>query len=461
MKLTISRKLLFGYLLMALLTLLVSAYAIFHLQNLNLAAHEIADRDFILVETSKSMVDALLTQESTEKKYFIFQDPSLEQIFWQRAGDFQAGLSRMKNLKSGIVGNKALTDLALLHERYCNFFTQEIALVKEGRLQEAAAISDSSGTTTINEIVSRLKEIQRKTDRAINDQMNFITGQSYKATRMTLGLSLLSLMVGITLALLITSNISRPLRQLQKATGLIAEGNLDHQIKIKRNDEIGALANDFRYMTKRLKILEAMNLDASPLTGLPGNMAIENRIKYLLGKRKLFSLCQVDLDNFKPFADKYGYAWGSEVIKEVADILKSYVANEAADETFIGHIGGDDFVVIAPPQQAKNICRKLVADFEQRTSRFYDHQDAQAGYIIGKDRQGITRKFPLITVSAAIVTDDGTNFKNPLDMAMTAAELKEYAKLLPGSNFVTQADWEKHNILRPTERQNQVDEETN
>jgi len=252
---------------------------------------------------------------------------------------------------------------------------------------------------------------------------------------------------------LITSNISRPLRHLQKATGLIAEGKLDHQVKIKRHDEIGALANDFRYMTQRLKILEEMNLDASPLTGLPGNIAIENRIKDLLAARKLFSLCQVDLDNFKPFADKYGYAWGSEVIKEVANILKNYGENNGAAEIFIGHIGGDDFVVIAAPEPAQDICRKLVAEFENRTSRFYDKQDAQNGYIMGKNRQGVMQKFPLITVTAAIVTDDGTRFKNPLDMAMTAAELKEYAKLLPGSNCLTQEDWEKHNILPPAEQQ--------
>jgi diguanylate cyclase (GGDEF)-like protein len=251
---------------------------------------------------------------------------------------------------------------------------------------------------------------------------------------------------------LITRSISKPLRQLQKATGLIAEGKLDHQISVRRSDEIGALAKSFIYMTQRLKILEEMNLDASPLTGLPGNIAIENRIRYMLDRGKLFSLCQVDLDNFKPFADKYGYGWGSEVIKEVADILKGYVEKKTKEEIFIGHIGGDDFVVIANPGQAKRICQKLVEDFEKRIGRFYDAQDAQRGYITGKDRQGVMQKFPLITVSVAIVTDDGTRFKNPLDIAMTAAELKEYAKLLPGSNYVTEDDWEKHNILHPAEQ---------
>ncbi len=459
MKLTISRKLLFGYLFMALLTLLVSASAIFHLQKLNQAAYDITHRHFIVVETAKSMRDALLAQESTEKKYFIFKDPSLEQIFWQRDADFKAGLETIKKLNTEKSRDKSFNNLALLHDRYGTYFSQEVALLKEGRLQDAMALSDSASRGSIDAMALQLKNIQMGTDKAINDKMSFITSQSSNATTMTLGLSLFSLILGIALALVITRNISKPLRQLQHATSLIAEGNLNHQISVRRNDEIGALAQDFIYMTQRLKILEEMNLNASPLTGLPGNIAIENRITEMLAAGRLFSLCQVDLDNFKPFADKYGYAWGSEVLKEVADTLQEYVEKKPQEEIFIGHIGGDDFVVIASPEQAKRICQKLVADFEKRIGRFYEVQDAQRGYIIGKDRQGITQKFPLITVSVAIVTDDGTRFKNPLDMAMTAAELKEYAKLLPGSNYVTEVDWEKHNILYPAAQQGTLEME--
>jgi diguanylate cyclase (GGDEF)-like protein len=459
MLLTISRKLLFGYLFMALLTLLVSAYAIFHLQKLNQAAHDITNHHFIVVETSKSMRDALLAQERTEKQYFIFKDPSLEQIFWQRSGDFNAGLETIKKLNNGKYRDKGWTNLTLLHDRYGTLFSQEVVLLKDGRPQDAMALSDSAGRATIDEIALQLKNIQTGTEKAINDQMNYIASQSYKATTMTLGLSLFSLILGIALALFITRNISKPLRQLQKATGLIAEGKLDHHISVRRNDEIGALAKDFIYMTQRLKVLEEMNLNASPLTGLPGNIAIENRITEMLNRGNLFALCQIDLDNFKPFADKYGYAWGSEVLKEVADILKDCAAGEPQEEIFIGHIGGDDFVIIAGPEQAKRMCQKLVTEFEKRIRRFYDAQDAQRGYIRGKDRQGVMQIFPLITVSVAIVSDDGTRFKNQLDMAMTAAELKEYAKLLPGSNYVTEEDWEKSNILNPGERQGKLEME--
>jgi GGDEF domain-containing protein len=274
---------------------------------------------------------------------------------------------------------------------------------------------------------------------------------------MTMGLGLLSLLLGITLALIITRNISKPLQQLQKATRLIAEGNLDHKIEARRNDEIGVLAKSFAHMTKRLKVLEALNLDASPLTGLPGNLAIENRIEHLLTQGKLFSLCQVDLDNFKPFADKYGYAWGSEVIKEVANILQGYISEAQLTGIFLGHIGGDDFVVIGNPDYVQSLCKRLVTDFEGRILSFYATEDAQNGYFIGKNRQGIVQKFPLITVTAAIVTDDGSRFKNPLDMARLVAELKEYAKMMPGSNYVTEEYVEKRKLSHPQNLQSTLE----
>jgi GGDEF domain-containing protein len=171
----------------------------------------------------------------------------------------------------------------------------------------------------------------------------------------------------------------------------------------------------------------------------------------------LFSLCQVDLDNFKPFADKYGYAWGSEVIKEVANILQGYINEAQLTGIFLGHIGGDDFVVIGNPDHVQSICKRLVNDFERRILSFYAMEDAQNGYFIGKNRQGIVQKFPLITVTAAIVTDDGSRFKNPLDMARLVAELKEYAKMMPGSNYVTEEYVEKRKLSHPQNLQSTLE----
>jgi diguanylate cyclase (GGDEF)-like protein len=457
MKLTISRKLLLGYLLMALLSVLASAYALYSLQKLNQITYDIANQHYALLEGSKSMMDTLIAQETAEKKYLILKDPSLEQLFWQRSAEFKEALEKIKALKSNPGTHQAITDMTALHENYNKIFANEMLLISNGKPEDAQAISDSAGKAAIDQIALKLRGIQKNTERSINDKMNTIASHGSTAVNWTLGLGLVSLMLGIALALIITRSISRPLKQLQQATAHIAEGNLDHNIIIKRDDEIGALAKSFAYMTQRLKVLEKINLDASPLTGLPGNMAIENKVKELLASGQLFSLSQIDLDNFKPFADKYGYAWGSEVLKEVSNILQECVDETSPQEIFIGHIGGDDFVIIAQPPQVRAVCQKLVRDFKKRILRFYEAEDAQKGFIIGLDRQGVIQKFPLITISAAVVTDNGCRFQNPLDMAMAAAELKEYAKLLPGSNVVTEEDVEKRPIVRPHNEQRSLE----
>jgi len=449
MKLTISRKLLFGYLFMAMLTVLAGAYALFSLQKLTGVVYNITNHQVVLIENSKKMIDILLAQESAEKKYLILKDPELEQIFWQRSDEFKEELGKTHRLTLDRKTKKTIAEMDAQQNHLRELFSPEVLLVQSGQLAEAQAISDTAGRAAIDDMAVKLRRIQKDTDQAINDQMNMIAGQGSTAVNITMGLCLLSLILGITLALVITRNISKPLQQLQKATRLIAEGHLDHKIEARRDDEIGALAKSFAHMTKRLKALEEMNLDASPLTGLPGNLAIENQIEQLLKKGKTFSLCQVDLDNFKPFADKYGYAWGSEVIKEVADILQGYINEAQLAGIFLGHIGGDDFVVIGYSDHVESICKRLVIDFERRILSFYAKEDAQNGYFIGKNRQGIVQKFPLITVTAAIVTDDGSRFKNPLDMARMVAELKEYAKMLPGSNYVTEEYMEKRKLLYP------------
>lgn len=457
MKLSISRKLLLGYLFMALLTVLASAYALFSLQKLSVVAYNITNHHFVLMENSKKLIDILLAQESAEKKYIILKDSELERIFWQRSKDFQEELAGMRHLTLNRKTKNTVIELDALQNRLKELFSEEILMVQNGQFVEAQAISDTAGRATIDEMAVKLRDIQKNTDQAINDEMSLIARQGKTAVNMTMGLGLLSLILGITLALIITRNISKPLQQLQQATQLIAEGNLDHKIEARRDDEIGALAKSFAHMTKRLKVLEALNLDASPLTGLPGNLAIENRIEQLLTQGKSFSLCQVDLDNFKPFADKYGYAWGSEVIKEVANILQGYISETQLTGFFLGHIGGDDFVVIGHPDDVQSICKRLVIDFESRILSFYEPEDAQNGYFVGKNRQGIVQKFPLITITAAIVTDDGSRFKNPLDMARLVAELKEYAKMMPGSNYVTEEYVEKRKLLHPQNLQSTLE----
>ncbi len=442
MKLTISRKLLASYLAMALLTIVASAYAIFSLNNLNKLAYAIIDEDFFVVDTGTKMMDALLAQESAEKKYLILKDPSIAELFWTRSNEFNDNLENLrKNNIPGIA--KTLSQISLQHKQYEDLFNQTVTLVNGNHVDEATRISETDGRRAIEELATMLRDIRTKAEDNIDMRMNLIKMRGTQSARMTITLTAIGLIIGLALALLITYNISRPLKELEKATEHIAEGKFEYNLNINRPDEIGSLADAFSFMMERLKVLESLLLDTSPLTRLPGNIAIEMEIQKRLSEKKPFSLCHVDLDNFKPFADKYGYAWGSEVIKEVAQILTENIHTSDLNGDFVGHVGGDDFIIITDSERAEPICKKIVEEFDRRSMRFYSEKDRQKGFVVGKDRQGKQQTFPLVTMTIAIVTDDGSKFQGPLDMAEKAAELKEYAKTLPGSNYVKLDNLEK------------------
>jgi diguanylate cyclase (GGDEF)-like protein len=440
LKLTISRKLSMIYLGMALLTVLSSAYAIFSLRQLNDLAYRIINEDFATVDISKKLIDALIAQESAEKRYLILRDATIEGIFWARNQEFRNGIGQLR--ASRVPGAGTVVDrIALLHSQYAELFSQETALIRANQMEEAQAVSEKASPKVIDEMALHIRAIQKKAEGEIDARMNEINRRGLRASNLTGVFSLISLLVGVLLVLVVTYNISRPLRRLEQATALIADGKFDYDYRLNRQDEIGSLAHAFGIMSRRLKILEERNLDASPLTGLPGNRAIEEEIKKRLASKRPFSLCHVDLDNFKPFVDKYGYAWGSEVIKEVARLLADRMGEGAMPEDFLGHIGGDDFVIISASGRAEEVCRQIVADFDGRIGKFYVEEDRKQGFFIGKDRKGIMQTFPLISVTIASVTDDGSRFRDPLDMAEAAAQLKEYAKTLPGNNYVKEQDW--------------------
>ncbi|OPY86151.1 MAG: Methyl-accepting chemotaxis protein CtpH [Syntrophaceae bacterium PtaU1.Bin231] len=439
MKFTIRRKMLLSYLAMAVVTALASAYAIGSLQNLNRTVHDILHEDIAVLEVAGTMLDVLLAQENAEKKNLILRDRSLEEIFQSRGNEFRAKLSLLQKTPLASI-RRDVERLSDLHRRYEETFRQEIALIQSDRLADAVALSQSESRGLIENIAQQLKIVQRRAEESRDLRMGRIDEGGKRASRAAVALAAASLLVGLLMAFFITQNIAGPLRKLEKATALVAEGKFDASPDIRREDEIGSLSLAFGSMTKRLKVLETINLDASPLTRLPGNLAIEKEIGERRAAGRLFALCHIDLDNFKPFADKYGYAWGSEVIKEVAQILSSSLDPVAGD--FVGHIGGDDFVLIAAPDRAEAIGRRLVADFDARVLRFFSEEDRKQGFCIAKDRKGVVQPFPLVTITVAMVTDDGSRFESPHEMARKAAELKEFAKTLPGSNFVKQTEGE-------------------
>ncbi|HMM21763.1 MAG TPA: GGDEF domain-containing protein [Selenomonadales bacterium] len=184
-----------------------------------------------------------------------------------------------------------------------------------------------------------------------------------------------------------------------------------------------------------LKIRYAAN--ANPLTGLPGNMVIEEKLKAMIAQQIPFSVLYIDLDNFKAFNDKYGFERGDKAIMLTASILDSCLSShEEANRDFLGHIGGDDFVILARPEKAEVICNAIIRDFDREIPNLYAHADRERGYIIMPNRRGQVESYPIMSISIAVVDNRNRRFENYLEIGEIAAELKKQAKSLPGSVWV-------------------------
>jgi diguanylate cyclase (GGDEF)-like protein len=142
------------------------------------------------------------------------------------------------------------------------------------------------------------------------------------------------------------------------------------------------------------------------------------------------------LDKFKAYNDKYGFEHGDEVIREAARILIRQVKEVGNPDDFIGHIGGDDFVIITTCNLVDNLCKTIIADFEKTSPSFYNETDRKKGYIIARDRKGIEQKIPLLSVSIGVVTNEFRKIEHVAQISEIGAELKAVAKSLERSNYV-------------------------
>ncbi|MBM3244369.1 MAG: response regulator [Candidatus Omnitrophica bacterium] len=178
------------------------------------------------------------------------------------------------------------------------------------------------------------------------------------------------------------------------------------------------------------------DLEANPLTRLPGNVSILNELSKRLESGALFAVCYCDLDKFKAYNDTYGFEHGDEVIRDTARILISSVRQSGNPDDFIGHIGGDDFVIVTIPSSVDKLCTKIIEGFEKKSPSFYTETDRKRGYILAKDRQGKEQKVPLISISIGVVTNESRRIEHVAQIGELGAELKSYAKSLERSNYV-------------------------
>lgn len=175
---------------------------------------------------------------------------------------------------------------------------------------------------------------------------------------------------------------------------------------------------------------------ANPLTGLPGNTEIQSEINYRIAKEMIFSVIYLDVDNFKAYNDAYGFSHGDRAIKLIADILLDNVRTFGGKNDFIGHIGGDDFVVISDPNHADALCENIIKEFDERVPELYSDVDRRAGFISTANRVGEIIQYPIMTLSIAVVSNEHRVLRNHLEVGEIAAELKKKAKSIVGSVYL-------------------------
>jgi diguanylate cyclase (GGDEF)-like protein len=172
----------------------------------------------------------------------------------------------------------------------------------------------------------------------------------------------------------------------------------------------------------------------NPLSGLPGNLSIAHEIDARLADGGDAACLYVDVDHFKDFNDHHGFARGDRLIAHLADLL-SQTVGELGDDTFIGHVGGDDFVVLAPGDRAEELAKEIIARFDASIPALYDAEDRARGWVEAPDRRGRTRRLAFATVSIGVVPLRPVRCAGAPVGARAAAEVKEVAKRRSGSGY--------------------------
>jgi diguanylate cyclase (GGDEF)-like protein len=246
----------------------------------------------------------------------------------------------------------------------------------------------------------------------------------------------------------------KPVSVLMDATPMIAEDrepveavakNANNRETIKAYDEvIVTRGGEFlgvvtvqKMLTTLAQVQVEMAKGTNPLTGIPGNVALEKEVEATLRRGRPFAMLYADLDHFKVYNDVYGFKDGDQVILLLGRILTWAIARHGSSGDFLAHIGGDDFVAMVAPEKVDRICKAVIRCFKRLIPNYYHPRDRERGWILGKGRDGREQQFPLISVSIGIVEcSDDIKHCSLQGLGEKAAQVKGYAKSIPGNVFV-------------------------
>ncbi|MBF0515875.1 MAG: GGDEF domain-containing protein [Nitrospirae bacterium] len=256
-------------------------------------------------------------------------------------------------------------------------------------------------------------------------------------------------------------NYRKRIRDLMETQFLAVEGNVlledaAKMIKLRKTDFL----YDDVYVTKSGKYMGSVTIsellaaiteksislarNANPLTGLPGNKSIFDEINKRLTQNKHFDICYIDLDNFKPYNDNYGFEKGDIVIKTLGMVIEEAVEELHHDFNFVGHIGGDDFIVLAHPNISIPVCNLLIDKFKSTLREFHGEKDYAAGYYESVNRKGNAERYELLSLSIGVVSTEINKIESVAELASIASEVKKAAKSKPGFSIVRDQRMQEH-----------------
>ena len=237
-------------------------------------------------------------------------------------------------------------------------------------------------------------------------------------------------------------------REVRSRTGYLHTPIIIFTANTEKNTKLEGLGMDIDdYLTKpadedeivaRVKLLLKRNkqkMDCNPLTRLPGNPSIQTRVEEAIASGRTFAVLYCDLNNFKSFNDKYGFEAGDRVLKQTSEILVQAARQDT--NSFVGHIGGDDFIIVCDFDKAEPIAREIVQRIDAVASSFYNEEDRQQGFMQAKNRKGELETFNFLAIGIGIVHNTKRALTSFAQVSHIGAELKCLAKQHPkGSYYV-------------------------
>lgn len=429
-KTSITDKLFLSYIFLIIFNIVIGTYAIVKLDLLKSSSDQMINTGVPLLYFTEKLMECVSAQGQLEKRYLILKTELGQGQFIARGEEFKNYLAEMRG--KGV--DEEINAIGRVYGQYLNLFPLAI---KERDLNQARFLQYQKQMNSTHDVTVKLiQSLKGSLMDGEKDQLFHLNTMNQRSLYTLVILCVAGLILGLGFAFLVTSYFTRAIEKIKQTTQMISKGKYDQFPAFLSEDEMGELTESFKSMGKRLKELEALNLDANPLSRLPGNLAIERELLKRIQNQMPLAFCLLDLDNFKAYGDTYGYARGSEVLTVVAGILMQTMQSVGQKDDFIGHIGGDDFILITEPARAHIFCQKIISEFDQTIPHYYDEADRRNGFIIARDRNDMEQKFPVMTISIAVVTNEKRKFTDPGKIAEMAAQLKHYAKTFPKSIYV-------------------------